>query len=125
MKFVLRLVVNAAAIWLCDWLFTGIELEPTSSVGTTLLSLGVVALVFTLVNMLVRPVVKLLSLPLYIITLGLFFLVVNALMLMLTGWITGFTDFGMNVDGFGTAVVAGIVIAIISWLLHLVIPGKR
>lgn len=125
MKFVIRLLVNAAALWLCDWLFAGIELAPATSTGMTLLSLGMVALVFTLVNMLVRPVVKLLSLPLYVITLGLFFLVVNALMLMLTGWITSFTEFGLTVDGFGTAVVAGVVIAIVSWLLHLVIPGKR
>ncbi|MFC7403579.1 phage holin family protein [Georgenia alba] len=125
MRFVIRLLVNAAAIWLCDWLFGGIALAPSSSTGQMILSLAVVALVFTLVNMLVKPVVKVLSLPFYIITLGLFFLVVNALMLLLTGWITSFTNFGLSVDGFGTAVVAGVVIAVVSWLLHLVIPGKR
>ena len=80
---------------------------------------------FTLVNLVVRPVVALLSLPFYILTLGLFFLVVNALMLLLTGWITSFTDYGLRVDGFWTAVLGGLVIAIASWILHLVIPGER
>ncbi|GAA4285792.1 phage holin family protein [Georgenia daeguensis] len=125
MRFLVQLLVNAAAIWVADWLLEGISLAPTSSTGATLLELAVVAAVFTLVNLIVRPVVALLSLPFYILTLGLFFLVVNALMLMLTGWITSFTDYGLRVDGFWTAVLGGLVIAIASWILHLVIPGDR
>ncbi|MCK6211267.1 phage holin family protein [Georgenia sp. EYE_87] len=125
MKFLVQLLVNAAAIWVAAWLLDGISLAPTSSTGATLLELAVVATVFTLVNLIVRPVVALLSLPFYILTLGLFFLVVNALMLMLTGWITSFTDYGLRVEGFWTAVLGGLVIAIASWILHLVIPGER
>jgi putative membrane protein len=125
MRFLVQLLVNAAAIWVADWLLAGISLAPTSSTGATLLELAVVAAVFTLVNLVVRPVVALLSLPFYILTLGLFFLVVNALMLLLTGWITSFTDYGLRVDGFWTAVLGGLVIAIASWILHLVIPGER
>jgi putative membrane protein len=125
MRFLVQLLVNAAAIWIADWLLEGISLAPTSSTGATLLELAVVAVVFTLVNLIVRPVVAVLSLPFYVLTLGLFFLVVNALMLMLTGWITSFTDYGLRVDGFWTAVLGGLVIAIASWILHLVIPGDR
>lgn len=125
MRFLVRLLVNGAAIWLCTLVVDGISLAPTSSTGATLLELGVVALVFTLVNTVVRPVVALLSLPLYILTLGLFFLVVNALMLMLTGWLTQLTDYGLYVDGFWTAVLGGLVIAVAAWLINLIIPGER
>lgn len=125
MRFLVQLLVNAAAIWVAAWLLDGISLAPTSSTGMTLLELAVVAVVFTLVNLIVRPVVALLSLPFYILTLGLFFLVVNALMLMLTGWITSFTDYGLRVDGFWTAVLGGLIIAVASWVLHLLIPGDH
>ena len=125
MRFVVQLLVNAAAIWFCAWLLDGIELAPTSSTGSTLLELAVVAAVFTVVNMFVRPVVALLSLPFYILTLGLFFLVVNALMLMLTGWITSFTDYGLQVDGFWNALVGGLIISIATWVLQLLIPGDQ
>ncbi|MFH5821610.1 phage holin family protein [Georgenia sp. AZ-5] len=125
MRFVVRFLVNAAAIWLCTLLVPGVTLPAEASTGEKLLELAVVALVFTLVNMVVRPIVKLLSLPLYILTLGLFSLVVNALMLMLTGWITQLTEWGLYVDGFWTAVLGGIIIAIASWLLHLFIPGEH
>ncbi len=124
MRFVVRFLVNAAAIWLCTLLVPGITLPAEASTGTRLLSLAVVALVFTLVNMVVRPIVKLLSLPLYIITLGLFSLVVNALMLMLTGWITRFTEFGLYVDGFWTAVLGAIIFAIATWVLELLLPDR-
>jgi putative membrane protein len=70
-------------------------------------------------------VVALLSLPLYILTLGLFFLVVNALMLMLTGWITSFTDYGLQVDGFWNALLGGLIIAIATWLVQLLVPGDQ
>lgn len=125
MRFLVQLLVNGAAIWFCAWLLDGIELAPSSSTGSMLLELAVVAAVFTLVNMFVRPVVALLSLPFYILTLGLFFLVVNALMLMLTGWITSFTGFGLQVDGFWNALVGGLIIAIATWVLQLLVPGDK
>lgn len=125
MAFVVRLVVNALAIWLATALIGGISLTDSGSTAQQVLGLGVVALVFTLVNMVVRPIVKLLSLPFYILTLGLFFLVVNALMLLLTGWITQFTDFGLVVDGFGAAFLGGIIVALAAWILHAIIPGDH
>jgi putative membrane protein len=125
MRFLVRFLVNAVAIWLCTLVVPGVSLPQTGSTGTLIVNLAVVTLVFTLVNMLVRPVVNLLSLPLYILTLGLFWVVVNALMLMLTGWISRFTDYGLEVDGFLAAVLGGLLIAVASWLLQLLIPGDQ
>ena len=125
MSILIRLVVNGLAIWLTTLLIDGIELTATGDTAQELIVLAVVTLVFTLVNLVVRPLVKLLSLPLYILTLGLFSLVVNALMLMLTGWLTQFTDYGLVVDGFWNAVLGGLIIALASWLLHLLIPGEH
>lgn len=125
MTFLVRLLVNGLAIWLTTFIIDGIDLPAASGTGEQVLTVAVVALVFTLVNMIVRPVVALLSLPFYILTLGLFFVVVNALMLMLTGWITGFTDFGLVVDGFVPALLGGIVIAVAAWILHALIPGDH
>ncbi|MHB1065244.1 MAG: phage holin family protein [Georgenia sp.] len=125
MRFLVRFLVNGIAIWLSTLIVTGIALPASSTTGENVLGVAVVALVFTLVNMIVRPVVKLLSLPFYILTLGLFSLVVNALMLLLTGWLTGLTGFGLTVDGFWTAVLGGLIISIATWILHLVIPGDH
>lgn len=124
MRFVIRLVVSAFAIWLASVVVSGIELAPTYSIGQKLLVLLVVALFFTLVNMFVRPIVKILSLPLYILTLGLFSLVVNALMLMLTGWISSHTEFALTVDGFGSAFFGGIIIALAMWAVNVLLPER-
>lgn len=125
MRFIVRFLVDAAAIWLCTLIVPGITLPHTGSTGAFLVNLAVVALIFTLVNMIVRPIVVLLSLPLYILTLGLFFIVVNALMLLLTDWLSQFTSYGIDVEGFWTAVLGGFIIAIASWIIQLVLPGKQ
>lgn len=80
---------------------------------------------FALVNTIVKPVAKLISLPLYLLTLGLFGLVVNALMLMLVGWISEQTAYGLRVDGFGTAVIGALIIAIANVVLTALIPVAR
>ena len=80
------------------------------------------ALIFGVVNFLVKPVVKLLSLPLLILTLGLFTLVVNALMLLLTSWLADQFDLSFHVDGFWTAVVGGLIISVVSWALNVILP---
>ena len=85
-----------------------------------LIALAVVALVFSLINMFVAPVVKTLSLPFIVITLGLFLLVINALLLLLTDWIAGKLDVSFHVDGFWWAVVGAIVISIVNAILGTV-----
>lgn len=78
-----------------------------------------------MVNVIVKPVVKLLSLPLFIVTLGLFTLVVNALMLMLTSWLAKQFDLSFHVDNFWTAVVGALIISIVSWAVNMVLPDKN
>ena len=126
MRFLIRVLINGVAIWLTSLWLSGVEIVSDGTPLNTVIVVAVVAAVFTLVNAIVKPIVKVISLLFYILTLGLFFLVVNALMLMLTSWLTSFTDYGLTVDGFWTAVLAGLVISIISLVLSLVLPdGKR
>jgi putative membrane protein len=121
MSLIIRLVVNAIALWVATLIVSGVELE-SASTQERVITLLVVAAIFALVNVVVRPIVKLLSLPLYVITLGLFTLVVNALMLLLTSWIADLLDVPFSVDGFWTAILGGLVISFVSWLLNLLLP---
>ncbi|BCL21615.1 phage holin family protein [Streptomyces massasporeus] len=120
-NFVVKTIANAGALAVAVWLLDKITLTGDSTVkevGTLI----IVALLFGLVNFLVKPLVKLLSLPLLILTLGLFTLVVNALMLLLTSWLADTLDLSFHVEGFWTAVVGGLIISVVSWALHVVLP---
>lgn len=110
MKLVIRLLINAAALWAAAEIVDGVTLE--GNFGTIL----VVALIFGVVNALVRPVLKIFSIPFIIVTLGLFIFVINALMLMLTDAISS----ALSVDGFGAALLGSLVISIVSWFLGVV-----
>jgi putative membrane protein len=110
---VIRLVINAAALFVAVQLIPGMHF--TGGVGKLLC----VALVFGLVNAVVRPVLTLLSCPLIVVTLGLFLLVINALMLGLTSWLSTRLDLGFHVDGFVPALLGGIVIGVVSTVLTL------
>jgi putative membrane protein len=121
MSLIVRLVVNAIALWVATVIISGVEIE-SASTQNRVLTLVAVAAIFALVNIVVRPVVRLFSLPLYIVTLGLFTFVVNALMLWLTSWIAGQLDVPFNVDGFWPAVLGGLVVSFVSWLLNLLLP---
>ncbi len=113
MTFVTRVLANAVALAVAAWLFDGIRVRGDDTTGQVLTVLGV-ALVFGVVNAVVAPVVKLLSLPFIILTLGLLLLVINALMLILTSRISEAVGLGFRVDGFWTAVFASIVISVVS-----------
>ena len=121
-RFLIWVVVNALALAAAAWLLDGIDVagDTTTDQAITLI---LVALIFGVVNAIVEPIVKLFSIPFIILTLGLFLLVINALMLMLTDWISGLFDLGFTVDGFWTAVLGGIIITIATWILEAVLPG--
>lgn len=125
MEFVYRVIANAVGIWLAAELVTGVSLETDGTWQNTVIVVGVIAAVFTVANMVVRPIVKLLTFPLYVLTLGLFFLVVNALMLLLTSKVTGWFDYGLHIDGFGRAVLASVIISIISTIVSSVLQRSR
>ena len=124
MRFLVRIVVNALALAVATWLLDGITLTGTSDTERAL-SLVLVAAVFGVVNAVVRPVVKLLSLPFIILTLGLLLLVINGLMLLLTGWLSEQLGLGFEVDGFGTAVLGALVVAVVTWAVELLLPEDR
>ncbi|MFF5447446.1 phage holin family protein [Streptomyces sp. NPDC012888] len=124
--FVVKTLANAAALAVAIAVLQGISLDGRDdSTAGQALALILVALVFGLVNLIVKPVVKLLSLPLFILTLGLFTLVVNALMLLLTSWLSEKIGLSFHVDGFWTAVLGGLIIAVVSWAVNLALPDKN
>ncbi|MEP7090563.1 MAG: phage holin family protein [Nocardioidaceae bacterium] len=124
MRFLIWVTVNALALAAATWLLGGITL--TGATGSArAVALVLVAVVFGVVNAVVRPVVKLLSLPFIIVTLGLLIFVINALMLMLTSWVAGQIGLGFHVDGFWTAVLGGLVVMVATWILELLLPGER
>jgi putative membrane protein len=119
----LRLIVNAVALLITAWIVPGIHLgaagpHPTKHDWTTLL---IVALIFGAVNAVIRPILILLSLPLEIITLGLFTFVINAFMLLLTSWIAQGMGLGFRVDGFLTALIGALIISVVSFVLSRVL----
>ena len=123
MRFVLWVVVNALALAAATALLDGIELSARST-EDQIVTMVIVALVFGVINAVIAPVVKLLSLPFIILTLGLMLLVINALMLLLTGWVAEQLDLGFRVDGFWTAVLGAIIVTIATWVLEAVFPDK-
>lgn len=123
-SWVVRVIINACALAVAAWLFDGIAVNGASE-RNRVLTLLLVALIFGLVNEFVRPAVALLSLPLYLLTLGLFFFIVNALMLWLTSWLAGVVGLGFAVRGFWTAVFGAIVISIVGWVMGMVLPADE
>ncbi|WP_427921265.1 phage holin family protein [Streptomyces sp. cg40] len=120
-NFLVKTIANAGALAVAVWLLDKITLTGDSTFKKVW-TLILVALVFGLVNFLVKPIVKVLTFPLFILTLGLITLVVNALMLLLTSWLADKLDLSFHVDGFWTAVLGGLIISVVSWALNLALP---
>lgn len=119
MKFLLRIVVTAVALWAATRLVSGITFEG-NWVG-----LAGVALVFGILNSFVRPVLSFLAFPLLILTLGLFTFVLNAVMLLLTSALASTLGIGFHVAGFRAAFWGAIVVGIVSFLLSMLLPDKE
>lgn len=120
---VLKVLVNAVALWVCTLVVPGIALGGAST-GTRIGTLVVVALIFGIVNAVLKPVVKTLGCIFYVLTLGLIGLVVNALLFLLVGWISGKLGLPFEVAGFWSAFWGAILMAIVAWILHLIIPDR-
>ena len=115
MNFFIRLLINAVALWLATRFIDGISFDGD------LIFLLVVALIFGVVNAVVKPLLIFLTFPFLIITLGLFLLVLNGAMLWLTGAISDASDLGFHVSGFGAAFLGGLVVSVVSFLLSLMV----
>ena len=117
MQIIWRLLINAAALWAATRVVPGIAFD-----GDWRLLLAV-ALVFGVLNVALRPILILLTLPLFILTLGLFTFVLNALMLWLTGRVSDALGLGFHVDGFVAAFLGALVVTIVSFLLSLFVAS--
>ena len=121
MRFVVWIVVNVLALGAAALLFDGITVTGADR-SERILTLVIVGAIFGAITSFVKPVVQLFSLPLIVLTFGLFLLVINALMLLLTSVIADGLDLGFHVDGFLTAVLGSIVISIVSAVVGAVLP---
>jgi putative membrane protein len=118
MPFLIRLLVNAAALWVATQVVSGVTFD-----GGVLPMLGV-ALVFGVVNALLRPVAKILTFPIIIVTLGIFALVINGLMLWLTSSLSAALGLGFHVSGFWAAFWGAIVVSLVSLVLSMLIRDQ-
>jgi putative membrane protein len=114
MRFLVRLVLNGLAIIIAAWLLPGIHITST-------LSALVAGVILGFVNAIVRPVLFFLTLPLTLLTLGLFIFVLNAICFALTAWLVP----GFDVDGFFSAVFGALLVSIVSWILNGLVVGRR
>jgi putative membrane protein len=128
MRFLIRVVVNAFAIWvvtLIPALGVSIIAFPPGETLQLVLSLLAVAAIFAIVNTVVGTVVKILTFPIYILTLGLFSLIVNGFLLWLTAWITQLWSWGLRVEDFWWGVVAALIITLINWIFGIILRPRR
>jgi putative membrane protein len=117
-SLLVRWLINILAIYLAVQVVPGVDYDHGP------LGLLVVAAIFGLVNATVRPLLTVLTCPFILVTLGLFLFVINAMMLLLTAWLSGIFDLGLHVSGFGSAFAAGLMISLTSLLLSFVV-GER
>ena len=127
-SFLARAALTGFALWVVTLVVPGLTFVGGDTAAQRIGIVFVVGVIFGLVNAIIKPIVQLVSIPLYILTLGLVHIVINALMLWITSWVTEHTThWGLFIDDFWwTAIWAAIVLSIVSWLLSLVLPdGDR
>ena len=122
MGILIRLVITAVSLWIATVVISGIRLT-TESVGSQIGTLLAVAVIFGIVNAVLRPIIKAIGCGLYVLTLGLISLVVNGLLFLLVSWIAGQFDLPFHVDDFWpSAVLGALLVGIVSWVLNLLVP---
>jgi putative membrane protein len=120
---VIRVVLNAVAVWIATLIVPGVDVT-TDSTGKKILTLVVVGAILGLINATIKPIAQLLSLPLTILTLGLFALVVNGLLFWLVSAISSGLGAPFHVDGFWAGFWGALVVSIVSWLLSVVVKDR-
>ena len=123
MHFLLRLAISAAALAVATAVLPGIELT-TGSTTSKLLTLIAVALIFGVINAVLKPIIKTIGCLFYILTLGLVALVVNALLLWLTSVVAGWLKLPFHVTGFVPAFLGALIVSVVTWLLSVLIPDR-
>lgn len=125
MRFLLRVLASAAALAVATAVVPGIELQ-AASLTSRILTLVGVALIFGVVNAVIKPIVKIVGCVFYVLTLGLIGLVVNGLLLWLTSWVAGKLHLPFHITGFWPAFWGAIIVGVVGWLLGILIrdPDK-
>ncbi|MEJ3405705.1 phage holin family protein [Rathayibacter sp. YIM 133350] len=121
MRFLLKLIINAFALWLTTLIVSGVQVKPYED--TTLawvLTYLLIALIFGVVNGIVGTAIRIVAFPLYLLTLGLLSLIVNGLLLLIVAWISDLMGFGLVVESFWWGVLGALVLGIIAWILGLI-----
>ena len=123
MRLVVRLLVNAVALWLTTLLVAGVKVVPFSPGGTleTVLTFLLLAVIFGIVNGVIGNLIRIVAFPLYILTLGLIALLVNGLLLLIVSWISGLIGFGLTIESFWWGVLGALVLGLISWLIGILL----
>ena len=126
MRFLLRVLASAAALAVATAVVPGIELQ-AASLTSRILTLVGVALIFGVVNAVIKPIVKIVGCIFYVLTLGLIGLVVNGLLLWLTSWVAGKLNLPFHITGFWPAFWGALIISVVSWLLGILVrdPDKE
>lgn len=122
MSYLIRLAVSAVALWISTLLISGVQLT-TDSTAKKIGTVVVVAAIFGLINMFLRPIIKTIGCGLYVLTLGLIAIIVNGLLFWLASWVAGGLNLPFHVENFWPSAVFGaLVVGVVSWLLNLVVP---
>lgn len=124
MEFIARLLATMAGLWVTIHVVSSISIE-SSSASETIIVLAVVALVFTAVNSIIKPVVKTLTFPLYLLTFGLFALVTNSLLFSLTGWLSTSLGFPMTTGGFWSCLAGAVITSVVSSIVSGILRDKK
>ena len=124
MGILIRLVITAVSLWLATLVIGGIRLT-ADSVPSKIGTLLAVAVIFGIVNAILRPVIKTIGCGLYVLTLGLISLVVNGLLFLFTSWIAGQLELPFHVDNFWPSAIFGaLLVGIVSWVLNALVPDR-
>jgi len=125
MGIIIRLAITAVSLWIATLVIDGIQLT-TDSVPRKIGTLLAVAVIFGIVNAVLRPIIKIVGCGFYVLTLGLIAIVVNGLLFMLVSWVAGLFDLPFHVaDFWPSAVLGALLVGVVSWLLNMLIPDGR
>lgn len=122
MGILIRLVITAVSLWIATLVIDGIRLT-TDSLGGQVGTLLAVAVIFGIINAVLRPIIKTIGCGLYVLTLGLISLVVNGLLFLLVSWVAGRLDLPFHVDDFWpSALLGALLVGVVSWVLNMLVP---
>jgi putative membrane protein len=124
MPYLIRLAISAIALWITTLLVSGVHVT-TDSTGKKVLTLIAIAVIFGIVNAVLRPIIKTIGCAFYVLTLGLISIVVNGLLFLFASWLADQINIPFRVDNFWpSAVLGALIVGVVSWLLSLIVPDK-